>query len=202
MQLSNASALLPPHCVAIAPLLKDARDGLDESGSLKFLQLLSSLCLLPAFVAQAQCSAAGFPTQANTCDVFLLCDPRCSALAPAASAQRQEPSHQPNCRRHCCDGRAKCHQLRLVIRRHRSCTVPHRSRAPVPAPWASLADAARRRLHSSHRQPSTAARTTRPRPLCAKSPRCCRFPSGWLCGTCQRRWRWSCLMQRCSASPV
>jgi hypothetical protein len=74
MQLSNASALLPPHCVAIAPLLKDARDGLDESGSLKFLQLLSSLCLLPAFVAQAQCSAAGFPTQANTCDVFLLCD--------------------------------------------------------------------------------------------------------------------------------
>ena len=59
MQLSNAQALLPPHCIQIAPLLKDTRDGLDESGNLKFLQLLSALCLLPAFVAQSPCAAAG-----------------------------------------------------------------------------------------------------------------------------------------------
>jgi hypothetical protein len=59
MQLCNASALLPQHCIVIAPHLKDARDGLDESGNLKFLQLLSTLCLLPVFVAQAQCSVAG-----------------------------------------------------------------------------------------------------------------------------------------------
>ena len=59
MQLSNASALLPQHCLAVASQLKDARDGLDENGSLKLLQLLSALCLLPAFVSQSQCSAAG-----------------------------------------------------------------------------------------------------------------------------------------------
>ena len=59
MQLSNASALLPQHCLAVAAQLKDTRDGLDEAGSLKLLQLLSALCLLPAFVSQSQCSAAG-----------------------------------------------------------------------------------------------------------------------------------------------
>jgi hypothetical protein len=59
MHLSNASALLPQHCLAVASQLKDARDGLDENGSLKLLQLLSALCLLPAFVSQSQCSAAG-----------------------------------------------------------------------------------------------------------------------------------------------
>jgi hypothetical protein len=65
MHLSNASAMLPQHCLAVAPHLKDARDGLDENGSLKFLQLLSALCLLPAFVSQAQCSGAGLSASAH-----------------------------------------------------------------------------------------------------------------------------------------
>lgn len=81
VHLTNASALLPSHCLAVAPVLKDARDGLDESGSLKFVQLLSALCLLPAFVSQSQCSAAGEAAHAARSFSGACVEPAAAALS-------------------------------------------------------------------------------------------------------------------------
>jgi hypothetical protein len=107
VHLTNASALLPSHCVTIAPILKDARDGLDESGSLKFLQLLSALCLLPAFVSQSQCSAAGEAAHAARSCSSGCVEPRlqlsqccclCTRIATLSSAKQPRPSPLWQCR--------------------------------------------------------------------------------------------------------
>jgi hypothetical protein len=180
MHLSNAAALLPPHCAAIAPLLKDARDGLDEGGNLKFLQLLSALFLLPAFVSQAQCSAAGesSPPQHRATIACV-----CSDAAPAALSVLL-PLHKE---RNPVIGQTAAAIAVMAVQSVVSAAASSGDTAaalsligapPLPPLPRTARNSVDRRLHSARREPGSSCPPMCAPPLRAEAPPWCRFPSG------------------------